>query len=103
MPINTSENLLKMSEIASFIEDISARIHLISINAAIESARTLAWFDNQLAGQEKLIKQLLKSSVNMSEPFYSDNKWRYYELKNKSDLQFSFATEAPDSDETFTL
>jgi hypothetical protein len=37
---NTSENLLKMSEIAQFIEDISARIHLISINAAIESART---------------------------------------------------------------
>ena len=36
----TTENLLKMSEIASFIDEISVKIHLISINAAIESARS---------------------------------------------------------------
>ncbi|MCG8573014.1 MAG: methyl-accepting chemotaxis protein [Spirochaetes bacterium] len=36
---NTSKNLLKMSEIAQFIEDVSVKIHMISINAAIESAR----------------------------------------------------------------
>lgn len=35
----TSQNLLKMSEIAQFIEDVSIKIHMISINAAIESAR----------------------------------------------------------------
>ncbi len=36
----TSENLLNMSESFNFIEEISVKIHLISINAAIESAKS---------------------------------------------------------------
>lgn len=38
--IDTTSYLTKMSEIADFIENISVKIHLISINAAIESARS---------------------------------------------------------------
>lgn len=36
----TSKSLLNMSENASFIDEVSVKIHLISINAAIESARS---------------------------------------------------------------
>lgn len=36
---NTAESLSKMSEFSQFIDDVSVKIHLISINAAIESAR----------------------------------------------------------------
>ena len=36
----TTDNLIRLSKNFNFIEDISVRIHLISINAAIESAKT---------------------------------------------------------------
>ncbi len=36
----TSDNLVKLQDTSTFIDDIAIKIHLISINAAIESART---------------------------------------------------------------
>lgn len=54
------------------------------VREAIESARTLAWFDQQLAGPEELIMQLFKASVKIT---FSD---RTLELNNRSDLLFTF-------------
>ncbi|MCG8581031.1 MAG: Sb-PDE family phosphodiesterase [Bacteroidales bacterium] len=63
------------------------------VREAIESARTIAWFDQQLAGPEDLIKELFDASVNLKSAFYTDDKYRYMELSNESDIKFSFINE----------
>jgi len=64
------------------------------VREAIESARTLAWFDQQLAGPEDLIKQLFKASVRLTPGFYADERYNYMELTNLSDIQFSFINDS---------
>ncbi|WP_289055741.1 Sb-PDE family phosphodiesterase [Carboxylicivirga marina] len=63
------------------------------VREAIESARTIAWFDQQLAGPEELIKQLFKASVTLKPAFHTDDKHVYMELSNSSDMQFEFINE----------
>ncbi len=67
------------------------------VREAIESARTIAWFDQQLAGPEALLTQLFHASVALTPAFYSDEEKHYVELKNNSDLQFSFVNETPEN------
>ncbi len=63
----TSESLITMSENSSFIDEISIRIHLISINAAIESARSgehgkgFAVISKEIAKLSEAIKGYAKS------------------------------------------
>lgn len=59
----TSENLLNMSESFTFIEDISVKIHLISINAAIESAKS----GEQGKGFAVIAKEIAKLSSDIKE------------------------------------
>ncbi len=63
------------------------------VREAIESARTIAWFDQQLAGPENLIRQLFEASVRLQPAFYTDDKYQYMELTNMSDIQYSFSNE----------
>jgi len=67
------------------------------VREAIESARTIAWFDNQLAGPEDLLKQLFEASVELTPAYYENDKMKFLELKNNSDLQFSFLNETPEN------
>jgi len=67
------------------------------VREAIESARTIAWFDSQLAGPEDLLTQLFKASVELTPSFYRDDEMEYMELKNNSDMQFSFLNETTDN------
>jgi len=67
------------------------------VREAIESARTIAWFDYQLAGPEDLLKQLFEASVQLSSPYYKNGDMEYLELSNNSDLQFSFLNETPEN------
>ena len=67
------------------------------VREAIESARTIAWFDHQLAGPEDLLTQLFKASVELTPSFYEDRKMQYLELRNNSDLQFAFVNETPEN------
>ena len=67
------------------------------VREAIESARTIAWFDQQLAGPEDLVKQLFEASVTLKPVFHNDEKFVYRELCNNSDIQFSFVNETKDN------
>jgi len=60
---------------------------LEGVRQAIESARTIAWFDKQLAGPEKLLKQLYEACVKVKRIDHA-NKKPIFELTNKSDLTF---------------
>ncbi|WP_430816721.1 Sb-PDE family phosphodiesterase [Carboxylicivirga sp. RSCT41] len=63
------------------------------VREAIESARTVAWFDQQLAGPEDLLRQLFEASVKLKPAFHADDKYQYMELSNQSDMKFSFINE----------
>ncbi len=59
----TSENLLNMTKNFNFIEDISVTIHLISINAAIESAKS----GEQGKGFAVIAREIAKLSTEIKE------------------------------------
>lgn len=67
------------------------------VREAIESARTVAWFDQQLAGPGDLLKQLFEASVELSPAFHQTKDWNYLELTNNSDLTFSFINKTPEN------
>lgn len=67
------------------------------VREAIESARTIAWFDYQLAGPEDLLNQLFETSVKLTPAYYENDDMKFMELKNNSDLQFSFLNETPEN------
>jgi hypothetical protein len=72
------------------------------IREALETARTVVWFDNMIIGRKDYVKPLFHNSIEISEAFFTDAKGKnYYNLKNNSD--FIFNIEDIDSGEKMDL
>lgn len=70
---------------------------LESIREALFSNRTLAFFDNKLAGKEEYLRAIFKASVTITGTGRFDNKKQeYYEIKNSSDIPFEIKTMSGD-------
>lgn len=67
---------------------------LDGIKEAITAARTIAWFDKQLAGPTDLLSKLVKASIKVGVPFFrtgnEETDVKYFEITNKSDFYFEF-------------
>lgn len=62
-----------------------------SIREALEAGRTLAWSSEYLAGQEELLKALVRASVTLKPVHHTDGKGvSHREIINDSDLTFTF-------------
>lgn len=60
-----------------------------SIKEAMFANRTVAFFDNKLAGKEIYLKAIFDASVSMKPTGKTDKKGRkYYEISNRSDIPF---------------
>jgi hypothetical protein len=68
-----------------------------SIREALFSNRTLAFFNNKLAGKEEYLQAVLKAAVTIKATGRFDSKKReYYEIKNNSAIPFEIRK--PDGD-----
>ncbi len=71
---------------------------LEGVKEAIKAARTVAWFENQLAGPEELLAKLVKESIKIGSPYYrtgdEETDFKYFEVTNLSDFQFEFVNES---------
>jgi hypothetical protein len=66
---------------------------LQSIKEALFERRTLAWFENKLAGRDDLLKALFTSSVSVTPTGTKDDKKRdYYEIRNISSVPFEIVS-----------
>lgn len=60
------------------------------IRDALLSGRTIAWFDKNLYGDEKLLQLLCAASLELSPPHFSDENNQFIRLKNHSAFHFYF-------------
>lgn len=61
---------------------------LESLKEAMFDTRTLAYFNNTLAGKEELLKMVFKASISIGDPYYENEKYKWIEITNESDVPF---------------
>lgn len=74
-----------------------------SLKEAMFEARTLAYFDNTLAGPQNLLTAVFNASISISEPYLDNGRFFWIEVKNNSDIPYHLI-EGPDgASSSFTL
>lgn len=67
-----------------------------SVRNAMFDRRTVAFFLNNLAGPEYLLKQLFDASIEINKPFRIDEEGKaYFEVVNPTDLTFLMKNDSP--------
>ncbi|MBN1387951.1 MAG: hypothetical protein JW965_05855 [Bacteroidales bacterium] len=74
-----------------------------SLKEAMFEARTLAYFNNTLAGREDLLRQLFEASVSIGKPFYENERYEWVEITNKSDVPFHMINGTKGAADEFTV
>ena len=74
-----------------------------SLKEALFDARTLAYFNNTLAGREELLRQVFEASVSLDKPYYENERYEWVEITNNSDIPFHMINGKPGADEEFTI
>lgn len=67
-----------------------------SLRDALFARRSVAFFLNQLAGPEYLLRQLFDLSVEMGTPFQTENNTTSFSLRNPTDLTFIMENPHPE-------
>lgn len=74
-----------------------------SIKEAMFDARTLAYFNNTLAGREDLLRQVFEASISISEPYYENERYEWIEVRNISDVPFHIVKKTEGMADEFTI
>jgi len=74
-----------------------------SLKQAMFDRRTLAYFNNTLAGREDLLRQVFEASVSIGEPYYENERYEWLEITNTSDVPFHMIKGTKGVAGTFTI
>lgn len=74
-----------------------------SLKEALFAARSVAWFDNQLAGPENLLLQIFDAAVSKGEPYHENDRYMWIEVINNSDIPFNLEEGPRGVSSSFTL
>ncbi|HUS86122.1 MAG TPA: hypothetical protein VMW76_02690 [Bacteroidales bacterium] len=74
-----------------------------SIKEALMEARTVAYFNNILAGPEYLLRALFETSISVSKPFRENEQYYWVEITNRSDVPFFLTEGGPGVPSSFTI
>ena len=74
-----------------------------SLKEAMFDARTLAYFNNTLAGPEELLMQFFDAAISVSEPYLTKGKYTWVEVTNNSDVPFRLFGGTEGVTDSFTL
>jgi hypothetical protein len=74
-----------------------------SLKEAMFAGRTLAYFNNTLAGKEEYAKPFFYQSISISRPFYQNDKSLFFEVTNNSDVPFYLTNGVPGTPSSITL
>jgi len=66
----------------------AAERSLEAIKEALFAGRTLVWLRDILAGKELYAKAFFNECISLSKIYYQDDKSKYLEISNKSDIPF---------------
>ena len=59
-----------------------------SLKQAMFDARTLAYFNNTLAGKEDLLRKVFEASISAGSPYHENETHEWIEIRNNSDIPF---------------
>lgn len=62
-----------------------------SLKEAMFAGRTIAYFGNILAGKEEYTRPFFYGCISVGKPYYQNEKNIYFEITNKSDINFTLA------------
>lgn len=74
-----------------------------AIKEAMFDARTLAYFNNTLAGREDLLRQVFEASISVGKPYYENERFIWVEVTNSSDVPFHMINGKPGAASEFTI
>jgi len=74
-----------------------------SLKEAMFAGRTLAYFDDMLAGMKEYALPFFNQCISIGKPYYQNEKNVYFEITNKSDIPFYLVDGLPGTPETITL
>ena len=74
-----------------------------SLKEALFDARTLAYFNNTLAGKPDLLTEIFRASITVSEPYLENDRYFWIEVKNNSDVPFHLFDGPEGAASSFTL
>lgn len=74
-----------------------------SLKEAMFDARTLAYFNNTLAGREDLLRQLFEASISLGKPYHENEKYEWLEIRNISDVPFQMINGTDGVADEFTI
>lgn len=66
-----------------------------SLKEALFDARTIAYFDNKLAGREDLLLTFFDKAISLSESYHENDNYRWIEVTNNCDVPF-ILTDGPE-------
>jgi histidinol phosphatase-like PHP family hydrolase len=74
-----------------------------SLKEAMFAGRTLAYFNDMLAGKEEYAKPFFYQSVTVGKPYFENDKSLFFEVTNKSDVPFYLINGSAGAPATITL
>lgn len=74
-----------------------------SLKEAMFEARTIAYFNNSLAGPEELLLQFFDAAISVGEVYYENENYKWIEVKNDCDIPFILIDGPEGVSSSFTL
>ena len=74
-----------------------------SLKEALFDARTLAYFNNTLAGRSDLLAEVFNASITVSKPYLENDRYFWIEVSNSSDVPFHLFNGPSGAASSFTL
>ncbi|MFO7853398.1 MAG: Sb-PDE family phosphodiesterase [Bacteroidota bacterium] len=74
-----------------------------SIKEAMFDTRTLAYFNNTLAGREDLLRQIFEASISLDKPYHENERYIWIEITNSSDIPFHMMNGKAGAAKEFTI
>jgi hypothetical protein len=74
-----------------------------SLKEAMFAGRTLAYFDDMLAGRKEYALPFFHQCISVGKPYYQNEKSIYLEITNRSDIPFYLTDGVPGTPSSITL
>ena len=76
---------------------------LESLKEAMFDTRTLAYFNNTLAGREDFLRQVFETSISVGKPYHENDRYEWLEISNISDVPFNMINGTEGVAKEFTI
>ena len=74
-----------------------------ALKEAMFAGRTLVWFRDQLVAKEQFAKPFFYQCISVGKPYYENNRYKFFEVTNHSDIPFYLVNGIDNAPESITI